>query len=55
MVDIAARAPGAMMLAEWPWNIPASEPGLCLKIKTVFPRDGDSHVKDKTVIRQSYL
>ena len=29
--------------------------GLCLNIKTVFPRYGDSHVKDKTVLRLSYL
>ena len=26
-----------------------------LHIKTVFPRYGDSHVKDKTVVRPSYL
>ena len=30
-------------------------PGPCLNIKTVFPRYGDSHVKDKTVDRPSYL
>ena len=30
-------------------------PGPCLSIKTVFPRYGDSHVKDKTVARPSYL
>ena len=29
--------------------------GPCLNIKTVFPRYGDSHVKDKTVVRPSYL
>ena len=29
--------------------------GPCLNIKTVFPRYGDSHVKDKMVARQSYL
>ena len=29
--------------------------GSCLNIKTVFPRYGDSHVKDKTVARPSYL
>ena len=33
----------------------AWEPGPCLNIKTVFPRYGDSHVKDKTVVRPSYL
>ena len=27
----------------------------CLNIKIVFPRYGDSHVKDKTVARPSYL
>ena len=27
----------------------SSAPGSCLNIKTVFPRYGDSHVKDKTV------
>ena len=32
-----------------------TEPGSHLNIKTVFPRYGDSHVKDKTVVRQSYL
>ena len=26
-----------------------------LNIKTIFPRYGDSHVKDKTVARPSYL
>ena len=30
-------------------------PGPCLKKRTVFPRYGDSHVKDKTVARLSYL
>ena len=30
-------------------------PGSCLNIKTVFPRYGESHVKDKTVARLSYL
>ena len=27
----------------------------CFNTKTVFPSDGDSHVKDKTVTRPSYL
>ena len=31
------------------------QPGPRLNIKTVFPRYGDSHVKDKTVARPSYL
>ena len=26
-----------------------------LNIKTIFPRYGDSHVKDKTVVRPSYI
>ena len=30
-------------------------PGARLNIKNVFPRYGDSHVKDKTVVRPSYL
>ena len=30
-------------------------PGPRLNIKTVFPMHGDSHVKDKTVVRPSYL
>ena len=30
-------------------------PGPRLNIKTIFPRYGDSHVKDKTVARLSYL
>ena len=29
--------------------------GSRLNVKTVFPRYGDSHVKDKTVARPSYL
>ena len=36
--------PGTIMMA-----------GACLNIKTVSPRYGDSHVKDKTVARPSYL
>ena len=35
------------------WNILV--PGPRLNIKIVFPRYGDSHVKDKTVARPSYL
>ena len=31
------------------------QPGPRLNIKTVFPMYGDSHVKDKTVVRPSYL
>ena len=31
------------------------ETGPHLNIKTIFPRYGDSHVKDKTVARPSYL
>ena len=30
-------------------------PGPCLNIRTIFPRYGDSHVKDETVARLSYL
>ena len=30
-------------------------PGPHLNIKTIFPRYGDSHVKDKAVVRLSYL
>ena len=30
------------------------DPGPLLNIKTVFPRYGDSHVKDKTAVRTSY-
>ena len=30
-------------------------PGPCLNIKTVFPRYGDYHVKDKTVVRPCNL
>ena len=36
-----------------PTNNKETEPRL--NIKTVFPRYADSHVKDKTVIRPSYL
>ena len=32
-----------------------SPPGPCLNIKTIFPRYGDSHVKDKIVAIPSYL
>ena len=31
------------------------QPGPRLNIKNIFPRYGDSHVKDKTVARPSYL
>ena len=30
-------------------------PGPRLNIKTIFPRYGDYHVKDKTVVRPPYL
>ena len=33
----------------WLWSIRLCSPGPCLNIKTVFPRYGDSLVKDKTV------
>ena len=36
-------------------STPEKNPGLRLNIKTVFSRYGDSHVKDKTVGRPSYL
>ena len=36
-----------------PWE--RWESGSRLNIKTAFPRYGDSHVKDKTVVRPSYL
>ena len=36
-----------------PWS--GRCPGPCLNIKTVFPRYGDSHVKDKAVARPSCL
>ena len=32
-----------------------ADSGPCLNVKTVFPRYGDSYVKDKTVVRPSYL
>ena len=38
---------------EYKMVVMSSEP--CLNVKTVFPRYGDSHVKDKTVARPSYL
>ena len=34
---------------------PGQGTGPRLNIKTVFPRYGDSHVKDKTVVRPFYL
>ena len=34
---------------------PGQEPGPRFNIKTVFPGYGDSHVKDKTIVRLSYL
>ena len=34
---------------------PSRRPGPHLYIKTVFPRYGDSHVKDKTVVRPSFI
>ena len=33
----------------------STETGPHLNIKTIFPRYGDSHIKDKTVTRPSYL
>ena len=36
-------------------GIQCRQSGPRLNIKTVFPRYGDSHVKDKTVMRPSYL
>ena len=36
-------------------GVEVQNPGPCLNIKTVFPRYRDSHVKDKTVARPSYL
>ena len=44
-------------VAYWYWNgsLAAQDSGYHLNIKTVFPRYGDSHVKDKTVARPSYL
>ena len=36
------------MIINWP-------PGLRLNIETIFPRYEDSHVKDKMVVRLSYL
>ena len=44
---------GTMFCLMMSW-FPAS-PGPCLNIKTVFPRYGDSHVKDETVVRPSYI
>ena len=41
------------MISSWGWG--GYWPGGCLNIKTVFPGYGDSHVKDKTVARPSYL
>ena len=38
------------LLPKWSYT-----PGPCLNIKTIFSRYGDSHVKDKTVVRPSYL
>ena len=37
------------------WRVIMCEPGPHLNIKTVFPRYGDFHVKDKTAARPSYL
>ena len=45
---------GHFCLERW-WNILATAPGHRLNIMTVFPRYVDSHVKDKTVARPSYL
>ena len=42
----------AMMVLE---VAPCREPGPRLNIKTIFPRYGDFHIKDKTVVRPSYI
>ena len=44
----------------WSWvmvgiNLDKWRSGPCRNIKTVFPRCGDSHVKDKMVARPSYV
>ena len=55
--------PSGLLHWQRQWNNPAEygsighrkEPGPRLNIKTVFPGYEDSHVKDKTVARPSYL
>ena len=45
----------AVTMVTWPlthWHL---DPGPHLNIKTLYPRYGDSHVKDKMVARPSYL
>ena len=37
------------------YHLRSTPPGPCLNIKTVIPRFRDSHVKDNTVARPSYL
>ena len=43
---------GTRQCQSWHWS---ATPGPHFNIKTIFPRYGDSHVKDKTVTKPSYL
>ena len=56
------RLPGLLLLTAIPqwetcihWCLLQLHPGPHFNIKTVFPKYEDSHVKDKTVARPSYL
>ena len=46
-------SPDIVAFLIWPTSVRQSGPRL--NIKTIFPGYGDSHVKDKTILRPSYL
>ena len=55
---VVAIAPRPFLKAPLQYNdtsVNSNTAGSRLNIKTVFPRYGDSHVKDKMVARPSYL
>ena len=53
-IDLAHTAP-LLLQCKYTVHVPLHWSGPCLNIKTVFPRYGDSHVKDKMVTRPSCL
>ena len=60
--DVSLHLPGRLAAHLWTTALAAApavtsrkHTGLCLNIKTIFRRYGDSHVKDKKITRPSYL
>ena len=55
LIFMVFNIPGKLIQYHGCWCNDSRESGPHLNIKTVFPRYGYSHVKDKTVARPSYL